>query len=82
MCEITQEWAIAYGFELCEDLGDQIYYIHPCFPELILDFDHDIVVVDKIIKVLDNGDLLYETLLYDAKTIQELEEVFAPYFYS
>jgi hypothetical protein len=82
---ITPEWAVSVGFELYEDLGDQVCYIHPNFPNLILSFDHDVIELNEILGTEQNGDYIYVCLFYDSddfKYTHQVGKVFSPHFYS
>lgn len=75
---LTDEWLLRFGFEVNDDLGDQIYYEIP--NQKIgygICFDHDDITFYKF---YGNGGENVHTLIYDEEHLQSVHQLQNLYF--
>ena len=76
--ELTEEWLLRFGFEVDDDLGDQIYYQIPNQKNGYgICFDHDDIAFYKF---YGNGGENVHTLIHDEEHLQYVHQLQNLYF--
>jgi len=71
--ELTEEWLLIFGFEVDDDLGDQIYYQIPNQKNGYgICFDHDDIAFYKF---YGNGGENVHTLIHDEEHLQYVHQL-------
>ena len=75
---LTDEWLLKFGFEINDDLGDEIYYQMPEIKNGYgICFDHNDIT---FYKYYGNGAENVHTLIYDEKHLQSVHQLQNLYF--
>ena len=75
---LTEEWLLKFGFEINDDLGDEIYYQIPEEKNGYgICFDHNDIT---FYKYYGNGAENVHTLIYDEKHLQSVHQLQNLYF--